>query len=268
MKIWTLMENTACREDLQAEHGLSLYIETGEHRILFDAGQSGAFADNTEKLGVDLSRVDLAILSHGHYDHGGGLKRFLAENATAPVYVNQYAFQPHYNGADKYIGLDPVLAESGRLVPVGEELEIGAGLKLFSCNGWEQVQPADPFGLKVLENGVLRPEDFRHEQYLLVEEAGKRILFSGCSHKGIRNIVHWFRPDVLIGGFHFMKLDPAGDGAEALETAARELMGYPTVYYTGHCTGERQFAFLKERMGERLHGLSTGCVVEIYTDIQ
>lgn len=263
MKIWTLMENTACREGLQAEHGLSLYIETGKHRILFDAGQSGAFADNAEKLGVDLSRVDLAVLSHGHYDHGGGLERFLAKNVTAPIYVNQYAFQPHYNGADKYIGLAPALAECGRLIPVGDELEIGEGLTLFSCNGLEQPYPADPFGLKVLEKGVLRPEDFRHEQYLLIREAGKRILFSGCSHKGIRNIVHWFRPDVLVGGFHFMKLDPQGEGAAALEAAARDLMGYPTVYYTGHCTGERQFAFLKERMGDRLHALSTGFVQEI-----
>ena len=263
VKVWTLVENTACREDLRAEHGLSLYIETGDHKLLFDAGQSGAFADNAEKLGVDLSRVDMAILSHGHYDHGGGWRRFLEINSAAPVYLNRNAFQPHYNGADKYIGLDPALAESGRLVFVDDELRLGEGIALHSCNAYQPPYPADPCGLKVLEDGKLRPEDFRHEQYLLIRENGKKILFSGCSHKGIGNIVHWFRPDVLIGGFHFLKLDPAGTGAKTLENAARYLSGYPTTYYTCHCTGKAQYAFLKARMGSRLHALSAGSVLEI-----
>ena len=77
MKIVTLMENTRCREDLCCEHGLSLYMETGDHKILFDAGQSAAFGENAEILGVNLKDVDFAVLSHGHYDHGGGLGKFL-----------------------------------------------------------------------------------------------------------------------------------------------------------------------------------------------
>lgn len=263
VKVWTLLENTACREDIRAEHGLSLYIETGSHRILFDMGQSDAFAENAEKLGVDLSRVDMAVLSHGHYDHGGGLGRFLEINHTAPVYLNRDAFAPHYNAAEKYIGLDPALKGREQLVFVEEKREIGPGMTLYTCNGWDRVCPVDPAGLKLLADGQLCPEDFRHEQYLLIEEAGKRILFSGCSHKGIRNIVHWFRPDVLVGGFHFMKLDTAGAGTETLEEAARDLLAFPAVYYTGHCTGEQQYAFLKERMGEQLQSLSGGMTVEI-----
>ena len=92
MRIVTLMENTACREDLAAEHGLSLYVQTDGCSLLFDAGQSAAFADNAEKLGVDLAEVKLAVLSHGHYDHGGGLKKFLEINDTAPVWMNPCAF--------------------------------------------------------------------------------------------------------------------------------------------------------------------------------
>ena len=88
MKIWTLMENSACQGDLAAEHGLSLYVETNGKKILFDAGQSAAFADNAEKLGVDLAQVDLVVLSHGHYDHSGGLRRFLEINDHAEIYVN------------------------------------------------------------------------------------------------------------------------------------------------------------------------------------
>lgn len=253
MRIVTLVENTACRENLTAEHGLSLYIETENHKILFDAGQSAAFADNAEKLGIDLSQVDMAVLSHGHYDHGGGLVRFLKINNRATVWMNPHAFEDHYNGADKYIGLDRSLLDSSRIRFAEDGQRLGEGLTLYSR--MDCPYGIRPFGLTVKEQGKLVPEDFRHEQYLLIEDTGKRILISGCSHRGILNIVQWFRPDVLVGGFHFMKMDP--EGAE-LEAASAALKRYPCVYYTGHCTGAEQFETLKVSMGQQLHRLSTG----------
>ena len=87
MKITALLENTSEREDMLTEHGLSLYIETQNHTILFDMGQSGLFAKNAAVLGIDLGAVDIAVLSHGHYDHGGGLAVFLEINKTAPVWI-------------------------------------------------------------------------------------------------------------------------------------------------------------------------------------
>lgn len=253
MKLVTLIENTTGCEALACEHGLSLYIESGSHRLLFDAGQSGAFARNAEKLGVDLKTVDLAVLSHGHYDHGGGLARFLRINDHAPVYLSQYAFDSHYNASGNAIGLDPALKESGRLRFTRGKTPLAPGLTLhcLSC------PPAYQSGMTAGDPPY--PEDFRHEQYLLVEEGGKRILVSGCSHKGIVNIAAHFQPDILIGGFHFMKI---GDEA-VLQAAAEELLHFPTVYYTGHCTGEAQFVFLKNIMGDRLHGLSTGTILEL-----
>ena len=253
MRIVTLVENTACREDLAAEHGLSLYIETGDHKLLFDAGQSDAFAHNAEKLGIDLSRVDTAVLSHGHYDHGGGLRKFLEINKTAPVRMNPHAFEPHYNASDKYIGLDPTLEGNDRIRYAEDGQSIGEGLTLYT--GIPCDRPIQPFGLTVRQKNILIPEDFRHEQYLLVEEKGKRILISGCSHRGILNIMARFRPDVLIGGFHFMKMDPEG---EELEAAAAQLQRYPCVYYTGHCTGQPQFEKLKKLLGSQLNALTTG----------
>jgi len=259
MKIITLIENTASREDLAAEHGLSLYIETENHRILFDAGQSAAFADNAEKLGVDLSRVDICILSHGHYDHGGGLKRFLEINDTAPIYVSRHAFEGHYGNPERYNGLDQALLSSNRIHFTADTHKIGPRLTLYSCNDREQPFSADNFGLLMLDEGILKPDDFRHEQYLMVEEKGKRILFSGCSHKGILNIVHWFSPDILIGGFHFMKLEDAA----ALTGAARQLARYNTTYYTGHCTGLTQYACMKRILGEKHHAISSGVEITI-----
>lgn len=253
VRIVTLVENTAKREDLAAEHGLSLYIETGDRKILFDAGQSGAFWDNAQKLGVDLEKVDIAVLSHGHYDHGGGLSRFLEGNGAATVWVNPHAFEGHYNAGETYIGLAPELEQNSRICFSADGQKLGDGLTLYiaiSCP-----HGIRPFGLTVREKGKLIPEDFRHEQYLLIEEGQKRILISGCSHRGILNIVEYFRPDVLIGGFHFMKMDPAGP---ELEQAVAALKRYPTVYYTGHCTGEPQYAALKQGMGAQLQSLYTG----------
>ena len=83
MKIVMLMENTVCARSFACEHGLSMYIETGSRKILFDMGASDQFAANAQKAGVDLTQVDTAILSHGHNDHGGGLQTFLALNKKA-----------------------------------------------------------------------------------------------------------------------------------------------------------------------------------------
>ena len=253
MKVVTLMENTACREHLSFEHGLSLYIETQNHKILFDAGQSGAFADNAEKLGVDLREVDFAVLSHGHYDHSGGLTKFLEMNGKAPVYVSSYAFEPHYS-AKGYIGVDPALKDHARICYVAEEAKLAEGITLYRLD----CAPVDTAGLQMEENGVRKPDDFRHEQYLLLEEKGKRILISGCSHKGILNIVDAFRPDILIGGFHFMKIEEE----DILKAAAQKLLEYDTVYYTGHCTGKNQYEYLKTIMGEKLYYISTGTIQE------
>lgn len=123
MKITALTENTSCKPEIGCEHGLSLLIETEKYRILFDMGQTDLFAQNAEALGIDLTTVDLAVLSHGHYDHGGGLEKFLSLNQTAKVYLNEHAFEPHYNGTEKYIGLDQALKSSDRLVFTGEQFQ-------------------------------------------------------------------------------------------------------------------------------------------------
>lgn len=263
MKIIALMENTAARPELACEHGLSLYIEALGHRILFDAGQSEAFAGNAARLGVDLTHVDLAILSHGHYDHSGGLMRFLTINDTAPLYMNKRAFSDCWHGEDHYIGIDPALRNSGRIVLTGDEYRICEGLTLLTCNDMERRYPLSGKGLTIRQaDGTFSQDQFLHEHYLLIEEDGKRVLVSGCSHKGILNIMQWLKPDILIGGFHFMKLDPILDH-ERLQSSAEELKTYDTDYYTCHCTGEAQFGALSQWMGFRLHYLRAGMEITL-----
>lgn len=257
MRITSLLENTTERNDMQIEHGLSLYIETDRHKILFDMGQTDMFFENAKVLGIDLSTVDLAILSHGHYDHGGGLKKFLEINSHAPVYIHKDAFLPYYD-EDKYIGLDPSLKDEPRIVFTDNEYKIDSTLSLFSCNGRERKRPPMPSALTEKVGDMLIPDKFLHEQYLLIEESGKKVLISGCSHKGVLDIAEWFAPDVLVGGFHYSRL--ALD--DRLADAARELAAYPTAFYTCHCTGRAQYDFMKQYMPSLCY-LSCGQSVEV-----
>lgn len=258
MRITSLAENTSLNDNIGHEHGLSLYIETNKDKILFDMGQTELFSENAKKLGIDLSQVDIAVLSHGHYDHGGGLKQFLSINDKAPIYINQYAFEPHYNGKEKYIGLDVSLQNNERIIYTDNFYKIEDGLTLHSCNDRTKHIELGSFGLNMLINDEMFPDDFRHEQYLLIEENGKRILISGCSHKGILNIAEWFSPDILIGGFHFSKL-PLDN---TLKGYAEYLNSFDTEYYTCHCTGTEQFGFMKKYMN-KLNYLSTGESINI-----
>lgn len=252
------MENTTENPYLKAEHGLSLYIETGDHNILFDMGQTEAFAENAEKLQIDLADVDIAVLSHGHYDHGGGLERFLTINRKAVVWVQKDAFLPHYNGTQKYIGLDTILQNHPRISTADHDVTLGDGITLSASRSRQTRYVFSPFGLtEKTEKGYI-PDDFRHEQYLTVEENGRKILFSGCSHRGILNIMEWFSPDILIGGFHFSKIS----SDEELRRMAAFLQKYPTTYYTCHCTGETQFAFMQKQMSD-LRYLSCGQTIMI-----
>ncbi len=258
MKITVLMENTTDQSCMITEHGLSLYIEANGHRILFDTGQSSSFVENAKQLGVDLAEVDMVILSHGHYDHGGGLMAFLEVNNKAYIYINENAFGQYYSGETKEIGIAPELKTCSQVVITGDNFVLDEGLELHTCNEQPRLYETNAYGLYKSINGRLTEDDFLHEQYLFIKEAEKEVLISGCSHKGILNIEKWFQPDVLIGGFHFKKLEPLGTGRHTLDKAADELLKYNTVYYTCHCTGVEQYEYLKEQMKEQLHYIKSG----------
>ena len=258
MKITLLAENTSVSSEIGAEHGLSMYLETCGKKILFDMGQTALFAENAEKLGIDLAKVDFAVLSHGHYDHGGGLETFLEINSTAPVFLSPYAFEEHFNAEGKNIGLSPELQGDPRFSFVEKKWEIFPNITLYPNLSRPLLYPKGCGDMTTLREGEEILEDFRHEIYLEICEGEKRILFSGCSHRGILNIATEFSPRVLIGGFHFSKL-PLDD---TLRGYAEILSSLPTTFYTCHCTGKEQYDFMKETM-PRLFTLSTGETLEI-----
>ncbi len=271
--IKVLMENRGLTDEFLTEHGLSLYIEVGGRKILFDTGETSKFIDNAKKLDVNLSDVDLAVVSHGHYDHGGGASSFLKENNSARVYFHSDAFVPHASNKDcelEEAGVSKELLSDPRIVLVDEDIYFDEDLILFSSIKGERLIPEGNKHLLMNKTGNWEEDDFLHEQNLIIIEGNKRVLVSGCSHRGILNIVE--RANQLlkmpvthvIGGFHLydINLDDSAD-LEFLNDIAREFEKSGAKFYTGHCTGYDQFKWLKEKLGNKIDYIPAGTVLEI-----
>ena len=264
MRIVNLVENTLGPAGLDSEHGLCFYIETARHKLLMDTGASGLLIANAEKKGIDLTQVDTVILSHGHYDHGGGILAFASMNPAARIYMQRDAFRAYYSQPKEklhYIGIDPAIKDLPQLVLVDGNYRIDEELALFAGIGRALPFPESNNILKVKrEDDTLALDDFRHEQCLVLSQQGRHILFSGCAHHGILNVMARYRelykgdPDAVISGFHMMKkTDYSVDEIKAIVHTAHELKEFKnTVFYTGHCTGERAFDIMKEIMGSQL----------------
>ena len=272
MKITALVENTShC--DMPVEHGLSLHIglDNGTN-ILFDMGQGSLFMQNAEKLHIDISTVDIAIISHGHYDHGGGLQTFLQHNHKAKVYVHANAFEKHYSLRETgmtYIGLETKLQKHPQLFFCEGTTRINDNLQLY---GNVKGSLLTPKGNRLLYGPDKRGnDDFCHEQSLLIREKDKTALFAGCAHTGILNILERIyintaiRPTHVFAGFHLLKsgLNKAEE-ISFIQSFARELKNYNhTKFYTMHCTGTEQFLLLHKLMGEQIEYLSCGETVAL-----
>lgn len=265
MKVTALMENTSAREDCVAEFGLSFLVEANGRSVLFDAGQSDKTVSNAVMLGIDLNEVDVAILSHGHFDHADGFPAFLKVNSHAPLYVRTGYDGKHYGGDGRFIGVVDELVGNNRLKVIDDaRLNLGDGFTIVSYAQSEPAFPIDHAGLLRKDGEDLVPDTFEHEQCLLIEEDGVRLLITGCTHRGIRNVMRWSAGDTptnVVGGFHFMRV-PMDDTA-FLDEAADDLLSFPVDYATCHCTGLDQYRYLKERMGDRLSYIAAGQTIEL-----
>ena len=294
MRIINLVENTEGASGCGVEHGLCFYIETEKHKLLMDTGQTGLLLENAEKLGIDLTQVDTVVLSHGHYDHGGGILPFAKINPTAKIYVPEAAFGEYYSmnkdGEPHYIGLAKEIQELPQVVKVSAEakpeakLEAEAAdgiyriddeLSLFSGIGSEHVIPSTNQRLKKKTEDGFVQDDFAHEQCLVISEGVKKVLLSGCAHHGILNIMDRYcelfgeEPDFVISGFHMMKKHNYSDeDINMIIDTALALRQYKTVFYTGHCTGVEPYNAMKKLMGNQLHYVHSGDEIRIRTGIE
>lgn len=268
MKIVNLIENTEGSRGCGFEHGLSFYVETKRHKLLVDTGATDLFMLNAEKLGVDLRQIDLVVLSHGHYDHAGGILAFASLNPSAKIFMQTTAGGEYYHKnseIERYIGIDKKISALPQIELVEGNRRIDGELFLFCGVTGRKLWPAGNQELKIKKDGAFFQDEFNHEQYLVVEEDHRRVLLSGCAHNGILNILEKYRqiydsdPDAVISGFHMRKKsDYTAEDLKVIKEIAEHLTKTRTKYYTGHCTGELPYQIMKECMGDQLTYIHSG----------
>ncbi|MBU1142096.1 MAG: MBL fold metallo-hydrolase [Firmicutes bacterium] len=273
MKITVLVENSTENPMLGSEHGLSLYIETLNHRILFDAGDSNLFEKNANMLGIDLSLVDIFILSHGHHDHGGGLNRFIEINQYAKIYVNQYAFQSHYSKRNQeFVDISVPFPNNveNRLILNPGELVIDDELMLFSRVEGEKYYPSSNKNLYTNEEHCYVNDDFKHEQNLIIKTNEKYVLVAGCAHHGMLNIIHQAshivrQPiNVAIGGLHlYSRSTGISESEETVKNIGKEIIETGVQLFTCHCTGDLAYKILEPIMKTNIKYIRTGFIINI-----
>ena len=273
-----MVENTSSAAKLKSKHGLCTYIETSNHKILFDVGPTSLFMENARKLGVDINAIDTVIISHGHSDHGGALSKFMAVNKTAKIYIRESAFDRHYTkvaGVPFSASINNSLRNKQQIIFTSNEYVIDDELALFSNVTGRKLYSKANDKLFAKKNGKIVLDRFEHEQYLVITDGNKQIMITGCSHNGIINIIEKYteindgRIDKLacvLGGFHlFNPISKKYESDKLIEDIAKYLRELNTKFYTCHCTGGKAYKILKNGMGEQLDYLSVGTRIS-YTD--
>ena len=264
MKWTVLSDNRAEDPTFETEHGLSILLETERHRILLDTGASGVFLRNAKRMGIDLGTVDYVFVSHGHSDHAGGLRLFMEVNKRAKVIVSPEAVNgKFYSMRNDLHSITTVWPEGmgERFVMVDHTCEVADGIHVMAHIPQRHSMPKGNRHLFFKEDrGNYVPDDFRHELALYTDG----LLFTGCAHSGLENILSACPWPVrsVVGGFHL--LDGHETENELTGLARRLTNNYPqTMFHTSHCTGDMAYGILKKAMPDRLHAFCCGTAREI-----
>lgn len=270
-----MIADLAASDKLFSEHGISLYIEQGANKIVFDFGCGDSFARNAKRMAVNLQAVDCAVMSHNHEGHSGGLDTFFAENTKAKVFTKMSA------------AVDCSKKSGIFRVPTGKSAAFFEKYRdrfvLFTCfqaicpdmylvstefNHPQFVNPDTSYYRKT--DGKAVSDDFDGEVFLVAFPTGKQedgcVVVTGCAHAGIVNVAETVRSNwshspirAVVGGFHLVSGGKALYTAEQIERMAAKLRTLiQGAIYTCDCTGHKTYDVMKGALGDQLQYLKCG----------
>ena len=266
IRITTLVENTASGADLLAEHGLSFWIEYGDKRILFDTGQSNILIKNAKVLGIDLAKIDAIVISHGHYDHTGGLSDVLEIAAKAKIYLHPGATEPKFSkniSGVKSIGMPDSAKEAiqgQHMIWTATPATIFPGISVTGqvprMNDYEDVG-----GTFFVDENCQKPDELLDDQTLFVESTKGLVVVLGCAHSGVVNTLDYIskltgynKIYAVIGGMHLLNASQIRI-ANTIEAFKKyEIQKIVPL----HCTGQNAMQDFKTAFGDKCLFLCPG----------
>lgn len=273
VRITTLVENTAGLSGALGEHGLSFWLETPSWRVLFDTGAGAVLEGNARALGVDLSQADAIVLSHGHYDHTGGLAVARRASPHAKVFRHPAAFAPKYarmpDGTSRYIGVPPASVEALRqeddvMVPTNGPSEVADGL--FVTGEIPRVTDfEDTGGPFFLDEKCEHADPLVDDQALFFESSRGTVVLLGCAHAGVVNTLECIYRitgatpiHALLGGTHLLAASE-----ERTHRTIDVLHRFGVEFLAPvHCTGMTAMAKLWNAFPEKCSPCPAGTTVE------
>jgi len=270
VKIVSLVDNITYKRGLKAEHGLSLLIKLPDCHILFDTGQSDLLIHNARELGEDLSLVKHVVISHGHYDHAGGLEAFLAINDHATIWIKPQAQESKFSlstGEVQSIGMScDLVSYNHRIRFVEGNVEVADGVFLLGDipmrTSYETVNPK----LKRGDMSSPEPDLFEDEVVLYVVQNQSIVVIAGCAHRGIVNTLEAVKKasgleqfSLILGGTH---LNGAPQHRLTATTKALSAMDIKSLMPC-HCTGIQAYHHLSAHLKCHVAYAQTGTVVRV-----
>lgn len=266
IRITTLIENTTSEPGLSTEHGLSYWIEYADKRVLFDTGQSDLFIRNAQALDIDLAQADAIVLSHGHYDHTGGLSTVLGLAPTAHLYIHPAAVEPKFcrsHPKARSIGMPDAAKQALRESEVTwteSTTHVFDGLGITGqvprVNDFEDVG-----GAFFLDEECREPDLLLDDQALFIESSKGLIVVLGCAHAGVVNTLQRISDlnpakslYAVMGGMHLVNA-----GSERIEKTIAAFRQY-NLHKIGpvHCTSEHAIEKIRDAFPDRYFDCSTG----------
>lgn len=269
LKVTVLIDNMVNSRGLMAEHGLSFYIQKDSKKFIFDTGQGLGLTHNCRQLGVDLDKVTSVVLSHGHYDHTGGIEALLQMNPELTFRGHPDVLKRKYKEQnEEFIEIGMPEEVKGKL---SENIIFNHHIEeieedIFLTGELPPSQPGDrPGSFKVWDNGYTQ-DTFRDEQALYIKTPRGLVVFSGCSHNGIMETLHHIKKIsgekiyTVMGGFHLEKL-----GKQEITKIAGE-MQQMKIDFLGlcHCTGINAFCYFKQKFKEQVFYCPTGAQIYLF----